>query len=64
MTENLYYVSDIAKMQELKYKKKPIIAEFYTEYLFKYLDGVHLANLLELLYKNKSNKVGNFYLLV
>jgi hypothetical protein len=31
MTEHLHFLSDMGKLAELKYKKRPIIAEFYTE---------------------------------
>ena len=33
MTEQLHSVSDMSKLSDLKFKKRPIIAEFYTEYL-------------------------------
>ncbi len=30
MSDNVYFVSDATKLSELRYKKKPIIIEFYT----------------------------------
>lgn len=31
MTEPIAFVSDISKFRDLRYRNKPIIAEFYTE---------------------------------
>lgn len=31
MSEAVNVVSDLSKLNDLKYRKKPIIAEFYTE---------------------------------
>lgn len=31
MSDKIHFVSDISKLNDLRYKKKPIIAEFYTE---------------------------------
>lgn len=44
MGENFHLISDMGKLAELKYKKRPIIAEFYTEYFSLYVDGVLLAS--------------------
>ena len=38
---NMQFISDIAKLNELKYKKRPIIAEFFTEYFWNNPGGVH-----------------------
>ncbi len=31
MSEQINFISDMNKLNDLKYRKKPIIAEFYTE---------------------------------
>jgi hypothetical protein len=46
MAEQIHFISDMGKLSELKYKKRPIIAEFYTEYEIVHLDGVPPANRL------------------
>lgn len=43
--EQIHHVSDMSKLSELKYKKKLIIAEFFTEYLTHKIDGVLPVNL-------------------
>ena len=46
MTETQFQaVADLNKLNDLKFRKKPIILEFYTEYLCNNLDGVLPANL-------------------
>ena len=49
MAEQIQFITDMTRLQDLKYRKKPVIAEFYTEYLSIYLDGALLANRLEVL---------------
>jgi len=44
MAEQIHFISDMGKLAELKYKKRPIIAEFYTEYNIFHLDGVLRAS--------------------
>ena len=45
MTEQIHNVSDLGKLKDLKFRKKPIVAYFYTEYIFPDLDGVLPASL-------------------
>jgi hypothetical protein len=48
MAEQIHNVSDLAKLNDLKFKKKPIVAYFYTEYCFIDLDGALPASLSRL----------------
>ena len=57
MAENIHLVTDMNKLQELRYKKKPIVLEFYTEYHSHYLDGVLPANPPESSSRKKSKKM-------
>ena len=34
MAEQMHSVSDLSKLNDLKFKKRPILAEFYTEYAY------------------------------
>ena len=34
MAEQMHSVSDLSKLHDLKFKKRPILAEFYTEYVY------------------------------
>ena len=34
MSEQIHSVSDFSKLNDLKFKKRPIILEFHTEYIY------------------------------
>jgi hypothetical protein len=43
----------MSKLTELRYKKKPIVLEFYTEYSKKHLDGVLLVSRYDYCFRNR-----------
>lgn len=57
MAEQIHNVSDLSKLNDLKFKKKPIVAYFYTEYVFFHIAGVLPVNLSKIFLIRSSKQV-------